>query len=117
LQNRLAANARSRFARAHLGVMQTAQSASSDDGELRDQLFAIFRPPNSPRNRDSPAGRWRRRRTRIIRTIDGFTLFAAMPVPVPVLMVLGIVGRGIIGAGAEREAEKKQDQFPFPEAA
>ena len=40
-----------------------------------------------------------------------------MSAPVAVFTVLGIVGRGIIGAGAECAAEKKQDQFPFPEAA
>jgi hypothetical protein len=40
-----------------------------------------------------------------------------MAAPVPVFAVLGIVGRGIIGAGAERAAEKKEGQFPFPEAA
>ena len=40
-----------------------------------------------------------------------------MAAPVPVFAMVGIVGRGIIGAGAERAAEKKQDQFPFPEAA
>jgi hypothetical protein len=42
-----------------------------------------------------------------------------MSAPVAVFAVLGIVGRGIIGAGAvkKRAAEKKQDQFPFPEAA
>ena len=71
-------------------------------------------------NGDSPAGRWRRRRTRITRitrTIDGFTLFASMAAPVPVFAVVGIVGRRIIGAGTECAAEKKQDQFPFPEAA
>ena len=40
-----------------------------------------------------------------------------MAAPVPVFAVVGIVSRGIIGAGAECAAEKKQDQFPFPEAA
>ena len=77
-----------------------------------DQLFAIFPPPNSPGNRDSQAGC--RRRIRITRTIDGFHLFA-MSAPVPMLAMVGIIGRGIIGAGAERAAEKNQDQFSFPE--
>ena len=40
-----------------------------------------------------------------------------MSAPVPVFALLGIVGRGIIGAGAERAAEEEQDQFPFSEAA
>ena len=40
-----------------------------------------------------------------------------MAAPVPVFAVGVIVSRGIIGAGAERAAEKKQDQFPFPAAA
>jgi hypothetical protein len=81
------------------------------------QLFAIVRTMGAPKNRGSPAGRWHRRRTRITRTIDGFALFASMSASVPVLMMPGIVGRGIIGAGAECGAEKKQGQFPFPEAA
>jgi hypothetical protein len=53
---------------------------------------------------------------RITRTIDGFDLFAPMSVSVP-MFVMRIVGRGIIGAGAERAAEKKENQFPFQEAA
>jgi hypothetical protein len=93
------------------------QAKAQGRGVFSDQLFAIFRPADSPGNRDLPARR--RRRTRIIRTIEGFALVASMSAPVAVLAVLGIVGRGIIGAGAvkKRAAEKKQDQFPFPEAA
>jgi hypothetical protein len=40
-----------------------------------------------------------------------------MAAAVPVLTMPGIVLRRIIGTGAECAAEKKQDQFPFPEAA
>ena len=42
-----------------------------------------------------------------------------MSVAVPVLTVLVIVARRIIGAGADKEpaAEKERDEFPFPEAA
>jgi hypothetical protein len=40
-----------------------------------------------------------------------------MAAAVPVLTMPVTVGRRIIGAGAECAAEKKQDQFPFPEAA
>ena len=40
-----------------------------------------------------------------------------MAAPVPVLTMPATVVRGIVGAGAECAAEKKQDQFPFPEAA
>lgn len=67
-------------------------------------------------NRDLPAER--RRRTRIIRTIHGFALIAAVSVAVPVMTMLVIVGLGIIGAGAdnERAAEKERDEFPFTEA-
>lgn len=79
-----------------------------------DQPFAVFPQRNSSGNRDSQAGR--RRRIRITRTIDGFHLFA-MSAPVPMLAMFGIIGRGIIGAGAERAAEKKENQFPRPEAA
>jgi hypothetical protein len=102
------------------GFAATARSARSENGSARNQLFAIFRLPNSPRSLDSPAQRRRRTRiTRTIRTIDGFALVASMPAPVMVLVVLSIVRRGIIGARAvkKRAAEKKQDQFPFPEAA
>lgn len=52
---------------------------------------------------------------RITRTIDGLDLLAPMSVSVP-MFVMRIVCRGIIGAGAERPAEKKENQFPFPEA-
>jgi hypothetical protein len=40
-----------------------------------------------------------------------------MAAPVPVVVVAGIAGGGIIGAGAERGGEKKQDKFSFLEAA
>ena len=40
-----------------------------------------------------------------------------MAAAVPVLTMPVTVGRRIIGAGAECAAKKKQDQFPFPEAA
>jgi hypothetical protein len=55
--------------------------------------------------------------TRITRTIDGFTLFTPMAAPVPVSVMAIIVARGIVGAGAEREAEKKENQLPWPEVA
>jgi len=37
-----------------------------------------------------------------------------MSISVPVSVMVRIACRGIIGAGAERAAEKKESQFPFP---
>ena len=72
-------------------------------------------PYSDVEDRDLPAQR--RRRTRIIRTIDGFRLVAAMSIAVPVVTLLRVVGGGIIGAGGakQRASEENQDEFPFPE--
>jgi hypothetical protein len=36
---------------------------------------------------------------------------------VPVFVMVRIVSLGVAGAGAERAAEKKENQFPLPEPA
>jgi hypothetical protein len=39
-----------------------------------------------------------------------------MSVSVPMFVMVRIVCRGILGAGTESAAEKKENQFPFPAA-